>query len=518
VSEDRVRLEDQERLDKPDADALQELVYTYVREAFGGLLGNASGLLSPLAWTEQNDGATFLLSLDKLVLCHLEDQGTRVEDRGIAGAVNVGAKWGSVVYSFDPADAGHVNHPIDYTAARGIEAGGPGGTKPYIWARPYGVPSDVDTRRVWNVATGAEVATPVQTRTRQRMEFEISAAAPVQGAGLPWVAIARVWTWGVGPVPSVIYGLSAWDDSDLHALCQDPGDVEDPDTDNASMAWPLQRLLESTAHPQDGTVNDWPSGTQRSAGLLYHLHWFRSRFQRHVSGGTNDPVGTIVRPWWSVPEISLNGAWDMLEDHAASLVLHLNNLNVHDTEIKQNAQRHEILCSGVIQFRPAGAFPAPDNTAGWARMHGWGIESVTGGANESEVILRFKPSLVAGRTTWYVSGVQATPMYGPGILGDPSGFILSAEMIPDAWSNPTTFAASGAGTLASYEATTFAGGAVGLGAGEHGVLLHVSQLRTDAAAADDVKGTAPANGIMPSVSAWHVTVHISKYKADEVGV
>lgn len=413
MSEDRVRLEDQERLDKPDADALQELVYTYVREAFGGLVGNASGLLSPLAWTEQNNGVdTFQLSLDRLVLCHVENQATRIEDRGpLGGNVNVGAKWGSVVYSFDPTDAGHLNHPIDYTAARGIEAGGPGGTKPYIWARPYGVPSDVDTRRVWNVATGAEVATPVQTRTRQRMEFEISAAAPVQGAGLPWVAIARVWTWGVGPVPSVIYGLSAWDDSDLYTFFNDSGDEEYPDelAGSTSFAHPLERLTHASGL-LDGTVNDYPP-TERTAGLMYHLHWLRSRLQRHLSGGTTDDAATTIMPWWRVPEISLNGAKVILDDHESRLTLEEATSVSVLQHINTDKWAQVIIAAGTLQFTPDSATP---NAARWDWITSYGfLQAVT------VVNPQFEITVGVSRQNWgtpivddniYVTGITVTPV------------------------------------------------------------------------------------------------------------
>ena len=43
---DKVKLYAQERLDLDDTRALQSLVYDYVQEAIGGLIGHMRGLLS----------------------------------------------------------------------------------------------------------------------------------------------------------------------------------------------------------------------------------------------------------------------------------------------------------------------------------------------------------------------------------------------------------------------------------------------------------------------------------------
>ena len=43
---DSVRVSANQRLDKPDFDAIQSLVYRGMREAFGGILGGLVGALS----------------------------------------------------------------------------------------------------------------------------------------------------------------------------------------------------------------------------------------------------------------------------------------------------------------------------------------------------------------------------------------------------------------------------------------------------------------------------------------
>jgi len=505
VSQDKVRFEDQERVDRPDMDALQALVYKYASGMLGGVLGPASGLLTPLSWTKSNDGVDYFLTLDRLVVCHTVQTETRVEDQaGGGGAVNVGTAWDSVVHTFAPGDAGHDNHPVKYTAARAAEMGGPGGTKPYVWCRPQDVPADVDTRRIWNVATGAESPLAMATRNRQRLMFEVSTEKPAIGAGADWVAIARVWTWVDNQI-SVLYGISAWDDPDLHALTEEGGVVEDPSAESASFAYPLQRLVEGSVPGGrfDGTVNTWPPGTRRSGGIMYALHWVRSRLRRHISQGTYDPAGTVTRPWWELPELSLNGAYKWLTTNTTNIVANAAAALLN----KNHLTRNVTLCAGVLQFHAAGIHAAPYNVVGWALMHGWGIESVAMGGTERTVIVRFKDSLITGREGWYISGVTCAPVYGPGVVANPSGFQLNAHMIPDAYATPAGFSP---GDLSAY-----AGAAVGLAAGQYGIRLEVSQLVETGAVLD---GVLPADGVINDIHAWAVNVVISKFKPGDAGV
>jgi hypothetical protein len=503
VSQDKVRTTAQERIDKPDFDALQTLVYSYTRDMVGGLLGNASGLLSPLAWTKSDDGALFTLALDRLVVCHVETLGTRVEDQAGGGgvAVNVGARWGSVIHSFNPDTVGHDNHPIDYTAARAAEQFAPG-TKPYIWVRPFDEPSDVDTRRIWNIATGAEAPEAVATRTRQRMAFKIQTAKPDAGAGAAWCAIAQVWTW-VDDKISVIYALSAWDDPDLHALTEEGGVVEDPAAESASFAYPLQRLVEGSVPGGrfDGTVNSWPPGTQRSGGLMYAMHYVRSRLRRHISEGTFDPVGTVTRAWHDMPELSLNGAYKWLTTNTTAIAANLLSITTHK-------QRNVTLCAGVISFHPALEHPAPNDVAGWAIRHGWGIESVVPQATpDNGVTIRFKDTLVAGRTGWYVSAVSVTAVSSPGHALSADGLvILHPQIRPLSSGDP---AADTQSTLAEY-----AGAVVNLPADQYGLVL--TTLKREVVGGV-LTAAVPGVGGLTTELAWSVNVVISKYKPGDVG-
>ena len=505
MPQDTVRVEDQERLDKPDFLALQSLVYQYVNEAVGGLVGNASGLLSSLAWTKTDDGVTWSLNLDKLVLVHSTTAARRIEAHGVNPAVNVGAAWDAIVHNFDPADTGHINHPIDYTSARSDEQAAPG-TKPYIWARPYEVDSDVDTRRQWSVASGTETPVAVATRVRQRLEFAIGVDAPAVGIlGRTWIAIARVWAWsGVDDSIADLRGLSAWDDVNLHTFLQDPGDAEDYAATNASMAHPLARLSESGNNRDDGTLDDWPTGDERSAGLLHHLTLLRSRLQRHISGGSTDPGATVAAPWWRAPLISLNGAKSRLDTNLGFILTNTNSMLDNKNALTRNVS----LCAGVISFHPAALYGVPYNVDGWFIRQGWGIESVTAEAVAAEgFALRFKDSLIAGREAWYISAVTATPVWTSGHITNSQRANLQPQLInqpdgdPGAWLGPAA--------LSSY-----AGAAVGLPAGQYGVKLLTSLEKVVGGA---LSIAAPAPGALVKELAWSVNVVISKFKTGDVG-
>lgn len=414
MPENRVKLTDQERLDAPDARALQELVYTYLREALGGILGNVSGLLTPLAWSEINDGITYTLNLDPFVLAHVETQDTRVEDRGAAGAVNVGCAWGSMVHTFDPATL-NINHPLDYTLARNAELAAPG-TQPYLWARPSQLPADTDTRRFWDVATGVE--TPVgttKTRTETVLEFQIGDTQPLAAGGLPYVAFAQVVSWAAGTVPSVIYSLSAWDDANTQALLQDAGTSGDPGTDLGGFAHPINRLAQGSDLYDGGTVASWPPGTERTAGLAYHLQWIRSRIQRLLSGGTADPVGTEVKAWWEIPQVSLEGAKVTLDDHEARLVVEESVSAALLQHVNVDKWAQVTLASGVLQFTPdVGTI----DQARWDWISGYGfLQAVT------QITAPWQIQVGVHRANWpvitdddvYITGVQVTPLIMGGV-------------------------------------------------------------------------------------------------------
>ena len=519
---DSVRVSDNQRLDKPDFDALQSLVYRGMREAIGGMLGGSAGALTPVVWSKSNANGVYLLSFEKMVVAWSKAVEARVEDRGADPAVTVNVGYESRIIPFDPDETGHQNHPLDYTEARTAEQGTPG-TKPYIWVRPVIVPADTDVRRFWSTAIGDETAAATETRNFVRLEFAINETTPAQGLGDKWSAIARVMTWSGNDIAR-INAISVWDDPDIAGMLQDPGDPEEYTGDNASMAHPLQRMREGSAPrvlsvQNDGSEDDWPQGVRRAFGLPQALQWVYSRIQRHISGGINDPVGTDIASWWELPQISLNGAYERLETTDAAVAANAVDIatnasgNVAQASlIAQNSQRFEVLCSGLLQFRPAGAFGSPDASAGWALAHSWGIEAVTMGANERNVSIEFKPSLVTGRTGWFVVGATCTPVHAPGLVSDPSAFVLAPIMVPDPFAAPATLGATPAGELSQY-----LGAAVGLGAGEYGLGLRVTQLTDDGAGAG-IQGIAPADGAMTDVMVWSVTVFISKYTGNEAGI
>ena len=494
---DSVRVSANQRLDKPDFDAIQSLVYRGVREAIGGMLGGSAGALTPVVWSKSNANGVYLLSFEKMVVAWSKAVETRVEDRGFDPAVTVDVGYESRIIPFDPDEIGHQNHPLDYTDARTAEQDNPG-TKPYIWVRPVVVPADTDVRRFWSVAIGDETAAATATRNFVRLQFAINETTPVQGIGDKWSAIARVMTWS-GDDITRINAISVWDDPDIAGMLQDPGDPEDFNTDSASMAHPLQRMQEGSQARADGSEDDWQQGTRRTLGLPQALQWVYSRLQRHISGGTEDPANTRIDPWWGVPQISLNGAYA--------------DLAAKQTDLDRTTL-HETIFSGVLTYYPAGTYDSPYDGAGWYLRDGWGAAEVLSGTRSGNTnpwagcALRLKDTLVAKYGEWYVSSVNVTPvgssshtvqlrpfMHTLGALFDDP-----AVRAPGALYTISALAAQGYGDL--------------LDVGEYGVYLETSVLEVSAGPVLTQTSPAVESDLSTGVS-FCVTVNVSRYNGLE---
>lgn len=220
---DKVKLHAQERLDLDDTRALQSLIYDYVQEALGGLMGNAHGVLSvPTAITSENGGNpvlylrpfTFVTSVPMEVGSTGQPLGTTV----VGGTEYTQFK--TTVVNYDPEEEATQGISLDYLRANF------GQLDPYyIWARPIMLDTDTGTRRKWDITSGAEITTNVETRESQRVVFQLSPSKPI---GDSWAKLAVItgFTDGdnAGSVPNIQW-YSVFDDPLIEEFLETSGDI-----------------------------------------------------------------------------------------------------------------------------------------------------------------------------------------------------------------------------------------------------------------------------------------------------
>ena len=169
---DKVKLHPQQRLDLDDARALQTLVYDYVAEAVGGLVGHISGCLShptTIASGPNTSNVTYI-ELSAFSFVTTNNHGT-AQASGIA---SVYRQARTIVVNYDPSDSGQTTQ-INFETARGQHAlydGTRTGGK--LWARPVYVDTDAVSRIKWEIASSQEAVFSPNTRESQRVRFEFS--------------------------------------------------------------------------------------------------------------------------------------------------------------------------------------------------------------------------------------------------------------------------------------------------------------------------------------------------------
>ena len=200
---DKVKLHDLERLDIPDANALQDLVYTYCSRFIGSLLGqgnwthdekgiNRGGVFSKptvtithnavgVAGSDAFKRTQLKITIDnKFLAYHYATDNTSVsvsadDPREIEGHI----------LSIDPNNAQQADK---FDLIKVQDAFDSTGQHPYIWVRPVAYDSDSATRRKWSTTTAKEVAVALKTRIRTVAEFAFQADDP----GPEWCAIGRI--------------------------------------------------------------------------------------------------------------------------------------------------------------------------------------------------------------------------------------------------------------------------------------------------------------------------------------
>lgn len=322
---DRVRTIANERVDQVDFDGLQHLVYGYISEALGAIMGEGAGCLTSPTLTYSNNGTNWFVHVGPFQLYYSFQSRTSsgalledTNDRTSGGAAKVKALRGAVL-THDPAEPGQTS-TLDVTswvsAAQTQWDFGTGafttvpplGVMPFLWARPVLVDADSGPRRKWDVATSQEVPITISTRRRVRIEFEVSVTEPtVPDSDLdgvpdeaPWVKIGRFSSWDLdtqydassrlGPEKPVLYPRSAWDSDDWFSFTREPGtsNFDGRDFNTGGTDGSLEQFgLPPESFVSDGQIapsNNAPSG-----------NWGVALYRTHTSGAS---AFMAPRPPW----------------------------------------------------------------------------------------------------------------------------------------------------------------------------------------------------------------------------
>jgi len=226
VSGDKVRFEDNERLDIPDANALQTLVYAYLAEVLGGLIGPHSGVLTNMEFVVTSTAVDVTVDLAECLL--YAGEITPPVDP-LTSRLGTGG-----VYKFDPALSWQGPQSLDLTAFEG------GSEEPYLWFKRDPIDTDLDTRRQWSVGSQTEVSVSLETRTRGKVTFFASVSYPGSG----WFKFAQVTGWtpqgGTLDVPTVtlIHALDAnLAGTDADDFTYRSGKLLGPNVDDVGIEW-----------------------------------------------------------------------------------------------------------------------------------------------------------------------------------------------------------------------------------------------------------------------------------------
>jgi hypothetical protein len=181
----RIRLDDDERLDIPDALDLSVLPLDYANELGAALLGGSQGELSVLPV----GGTLALLTFDTTT-----PAATVIGGPGGAGTAamlmhtlrKTSGEHEAEVLLYDPGLSGQPT-TVDLSAFV------PGDT-PIVWARREDWDDDTDTRRKWDIASSQEIVFSLNTRERYRVLFEATAGTTPPDTDIRWFAVAQVLT------------------------------------------------------------------------------------------------------------------------------------------------------------------------------------------------------------------------------------------------------------------------------------------------------------------------------------
>lgn len=285
---DKVKLHAQERLDLDDTRSLQSLVYEYVSEALGGLMGHAHGVISvPYVNTVENGGApylqvypfTFMTSAPIILGSTGADIGRNLPSIVFGAFQKEYTQFRSIVVNYDRLEEAVPHIDIDSLRENFNTIVATHGAQ-YLWARPIPTDTDVATRRQWDVTSGAETTISVATRESQRVAFVIQNGEPAWDYTLGearWAKLAQItgFTNGdvAGSVPTLTW-FSVFDDP----LIEETLEIEEtPDT--SSPITSMQGLLAL----RDNTAFDHTNRSYRTFALPLLLTELRRQIH-HIKG------------------------------------------------------------------------------------------------------------------------------------------------------------------------------------------------------------------------------------------
>lgn len=203
---DKVRLDTDERLDKPDAMAMQSIAMESVVNGIGGLLGRGGGCATPPTVTFDLSGGTKLLKLGGFQY-YVSEPILSEASSGTFPEVYKGTRGN--VMKMDPANGGQITD-VDFTSVYAIAlvnfAAPTDSMYPFLYAQPYEVDAAADARIKW---VGGETPSTINTRTVIRHRFKFSPLSPDHADNVGWAPIVQI-QWpsisGSGPgAPAVRY-------------------------------------------------------------------------------------------------------------------------------------------------------------------------------------------------------------------------------------------------------------------------------------------------------------------------
>ena len=180
---DAVRFVDDERLDIPDARALQTLIYEYMADALGGLMGETSGALTDITFTTGNNAA---IGIGECTLC------------GFKRRTDSSARVRGGIFHYDPTS----NYQAG-SATVDLSAYVAGTDNAFLWFRRVELPADLATRHKYDSTAEREKTFAMNTKYRTKLAFGASNDRDTPPNELyDWFVFAQVISWNA-TVPTI---------------------------------------------------------------------------------------------------------------------------------------------------------------------------------------------------------------------------------------------------------------------------------------------------------------------------
>ena len=321
---DRVKLEPLQRLELEDARAFHDLPYEHMRRLVGHLLGssdvitNAGGGLLTMANATYNSTAN---TIEFESFSYLE-----LTQGGASLAFNKIATPEARIVRFDDSDTDHVNDPVD------VSAHNTNGQSYNIYARWFRIDTDTDARRKWDTSLQSEVAFSPTTRERERVEFAVGSAYPVDSSSDDIGRWVKVFSY---TITSGVMSLSGF-----HAL-EDNGYIRSrfntPSLPNDDLI-----SLNPTCAYSDSVAGFNTASTHNSytLGVKDVLSMIRGQFARFLYSGSEDDNSysyTSGDSWLNAPLLSIRGIKDKITALNARAQTIENDLATTNGNVTDNA-------------------------------------------------------------------------------------------------------------------------------------------------------------------------------------